>query len=171
MKVGYMDNTYFMKQALKRARAAYRAGETPVGAVIVRDGVVIAGGRNSREKAKNALKHAELCAIDRACRKLGRWRLYDCDLYVTLEPCPMCAGAAINARIRRVVYGASDPKAGSLGSLVDLAELPYNHRPQVVSGVLEEQCAALLSDFFAQLRQRKTREEKERKKQPLNEEK
>ena len=150
-----MDDIFFMKQALKRAKAAYRDGETPVGAVIVRDGVIISSGRNFREKRKNALLHAEIVAIDRACKKLGCWRLCDCDLFVTLEPCPMCAGAVINSRIRRVVYGAADPKAGSFGSVINLAGYPYNHKPEIVSGVLEDECSALLSDFFRQLRTEK----------------
>ncbi len=150
-----MDDKFYMKQAIKRAKVAYKDGETPVGAVIVKDGVVIASGRNYRENKKNALMHAELVAINRACKKLGSWRLVGCDLYVTLEPCPMCAGAAINARIRRVVYGASDGKAGSFGSLVNLNDYPYNHKPEIVSGVLGEECAMLLSDFFKELRIKK----------------
>ncbi len=147
-----MDDKFYMKAALKRAKAAYRDGETPIGAVIVKDGVVIATGRNLREKRKNSLCHAEIIAINRACRRLGAWRLIDCDLYVTLEPCAMCAGAIINSRIRRVIYGASDGKAGSFGSLTDLSAFPYNHKPQITKGVMEEECAALLSDFFKELR-------------------
>lgn len=154
-KVGYMDDIYFMKLALRRARAAYKDGETPVGAVIVKDGAVVASGRNRRENGKNALLHAELIAIQRACRKLKSWRLTGCDLYVTLEPCPMCAGAAINARLRRVVYGASDGKAGSFGSLINLADYPYNHKPEITGGVLEGECAAMLSSFFKELREKK----------------
>lgn len=150
-----MDDSYFMKKAFRMAKAAYKDGETPVGAVIVKDGVVLASGRNRREKKKNALMHAELNAIDRACRKLGCWRLVDCDLYVTLEPCPMCAGAAINARIRRVVYGAADGKAGSFGSVINLNDYPYNHKPEIIGGVMGEECAALLSDFFKELREKK----------------
>ena len=144
----------FMREALRLARLAAEEGEVPVGAVIVRDGAVIAAGRNRREMGKNALAHAELEAIDAACRALGGWRLSGCDLYVTLEPCPMCAGAVINARIGRVIYGARDPKAGSCGSLTDLFALPYNHRPGLISGVLEDECAALLRDFFRALRRR-----------------
>ncbi|MBQ4647547.1 MAG: tRNA adenosine(34) deaminase TadA [Clostridia bacterium] len=150
-----MDDKFYMKEALKRAKAAYKDGETPIGAVIVKDGKIIATGRNLREKRKNALCHGEIIAINRACKKLDSWRLVDCDLYVTLEPCAMCAGAIINARIRRVIYGASDYKAGSFGSLVDLSELPYNHKPQITSGVMEEECAALLSSFFKELRETK----------------
>lgn len=150
-----MDDKFYMKEAIKRAKAAYKDLETPIGAVIVKDGKVISTGRNFREKRKNALCHAEIVAINRACKKLGSWRLVDCDLYVTLEPCAMCAGAIINARIKRVIYGASDGKAGSFGSLVNLAEFPYNHKPQIISGVLQEECAALLSNFFKDLREMK----------------
>ena len=124
----------------------------PVGAVAVWDGEVVGTGFNRRETGKNALAHAELEAIDAACRKLGGWRLHRCDLYVTLEPCPMCAGAIVNARIRRVVFGTRDPKAGCFGSVSDFAALPFNHRPEVVGGVLAEACAAELSAFFQRLR-------------------
>ena len=153
-----MDDNFFMKQALRRARAAYKDWETPVGAVIVKDGVVIASGRNFRENKKNALMHAELIAINRACKKLGSWRLVGCDLYVTLEPCAMCAGAIINARINRVVYGASDAKAGSFGSLINLADYPYNHKPEIVSGVMAEECSSILSAFFKELRIKKKKQ-------------
>lgn len=145
----------FMRLALTLAREAAQEGEVPVGAVIVKDGEVIATGRNRRENGKNALCHAELEAIDRACRLLGGWRLWQCELFVTLEPCPMCAGAVINARIPRVVYGARDPKAGSCGSVVNLFELPYNHSPELVGGVLADECALLLTDFFQKLRDKK----------------
>lgn len=142
----------FMRAAIRLAEEAGAEGEIPIGAVIVKDEQIIAGGRNRRELGKNALYHAEIEAIDAACKALGGWRLPGCALYVTLEPCPMCAGAVINARIGRVVYGASDPKAGSVHSLTELFSLPYNHRPAVTAGVLEDECAALLSDFFARLR-------------------
>lgn len=141
-----------MRQALALAQEAADELETPVGAVIVRNGEVIATGKNRRETGKNALYHAEIEAIDNACKKLGGWRLPGCTLYVTLEPCPMCTGAIINARIERVVYGASDAKAGSMGSVIDLTQLPYNHKPAVERGVLQEECAALLSSFFKNLR-------------------
>lgn len=143
----------FMREALCLARESAAEGEVPVGAVVVRNGEIVARGRNRRETAKNALSHAELEAIGGACRALGGWRLWECELFVTLEPCPMCAGAAINSRLRRVVFGARDPKAGSCGSVVDLFALPYNHRPQLVGGVLEEECSALLSEFFKKLRE------------------
>lgn len=145
------DESY-MSLALELAREAARLGEVPVGAVAVWDGEVVGTGFNRRETGKNALAHAELEAIDTACRKLGGWRLHRCDLYVTLEPCPMCAGAIVNARIRRVVFGARDPKAGCFGSVSDFAALPFNHRPEVVGGVLAEACAAELSAFFQRLR-------------------
>ncbi|GKH45767.1 MULTISPECIES: tRNA adenosine(34) deaminase TadA [Anaerotruncus] len=145
------DESY-MSLALELAREAARLGEVPVGAVAVWDGEVVGTGFNRRETGKNALAHAELEAIDAACRKLGGWRLHRCDLYVTLEPCPMCAGAIVNARIRRVVFGARDPKAGCFGSVSDFAALPFNHRPEVVGGVLAEACAAELSAFFQRLR-------------------
>lgn len=144
-----------MRRALELAREAAQEGEVPVGAVVVCEGKIISEGRNRREKDKNALCHAELEAIDGACRALGGWRLWKCQLYVTLEPCPMCAGAIINARIPQVIYGASDPKAGSCGSVVDLFALPYNHRPQVTAGFLEEEAAALLRDFFQKLREKR----------------
>lgn len=145
----------FMREALALAREAAALGEVPVGAVAVKDGVIVGRGRNRRETGKSALCHAELEAIDQACRALGGWRLWQCELFVTLEPCPMCAGAIINARIPRVVFGAKDKKAGSCGSVVNLFELPYNHKPELVSGVLEEECASLLTEFFRQLRDKK----------------
>ena len=145
------DDSY-LSLALELAREAARLGEVPVGAVAVWDGEVVGTGFNRRETGKNALAHAELEAIDAACRKLGGWRLHRCDLYVTLEPCPMCAGAIVNARIRRVVFGARDPKAGCFGSVSDFAALPFNHRPEVVGGVLAEACAAELSAVFQSLR-------------------
>lgn len=149
----------FMRVALKLAAQAAAEGEVPVGAVVVKDGVVVATGRNRRELGKNALYHAELEAIDNACRALGGWRLWQCELYVTLEPCPMCTGAIINARIPRVIFGAKDCKAGSCGSVVDLFQLPYNHKAEVVSGVLEAECAGLLRDFFKHLRKKKKAKE------------
>lgn len=145
----------FMRQALCCAEQAGARGEVPVGAVVVKDGEIIARGYNRREAGKNALCHAELEAIDTACRLLGGWRLWQCELYVTLEPCPMCTGAIINARIRRVVFGAYDKKAGSCGSVVNLFELPYNHKPELKGGVLEEECGRLLTDFFKKLRDKR----------------
>lgn len=148
------EKEQFMRAALALAREAAAEGEVPVGAVIVKDGEIIATGRNRREVAKQALAHAEIEAIANACAALGGWRLSGCTLYVTLEPCPMCAGAIINARLDRVVYGAPDPKAGSCGTLTDLFELPFNHQPQTERGVLEDECAAVLKDFFKSLRKK-----------------
>ncbi len=150
-----MTDEAYMRLALQLADEAAAEGEVPVGAVVVRDGKVVGTGRNRREKDKNALAHAELEALDEACRTVGGWRLFGATLYVTLEPCPMCAGAIINARIDRVCYGAADPKAGSCGSLVDLFALPYNHRPLCEGGLLKEECAAKLTDFFRSLRRPK----------------
>ena len=147
-----MDPTEYMRKALRLAAISAEEGEVPVGAVVVRDGQIIATGRNRREKGKNALYHAEIEAIDAACKALGGWRLPRCQLYVTLEPCPMCAGAIINARIEKVWFGAYDKKAGSVASVVDLFSLPYNHKPETEGGVLEEECAAQLSAFFKNLR-------------------
>ena len=148
----------WMREAIKLANEAAAEGEVPVGAVIVKDDRIVGTGRNRREIGKDALAHAEVEAISQACRTLGGWRLSGCTLYVTLEPCPMCAGAIINARLDAVVYGASDAKAGSCGSVVDLFELPYNHRPHCIRGVLKDECTALLSDFFAKLRQKRKEE-------------
>ena len=150
-----MEDADFMKMALELAKEAAQEGEVPVGCVITLGDRVVGTGRNRRETRKNALCHSELEAIDEACRTLGGWRLWQCTLYVTLEPCPMCAGAIINARIPRVVYGASDEKAGSCASVVNLFALPYNHRPEVVSGVLEDECRAILQEFFQGLRNRR----------------
>ena len=150
-----MNMNEYMEQALQLARMAAQEGEVPVGAVVVKDGVVIARGRNRRERQKNAVCHAEIEAIYNACKWLGGWRLWQCELYATLEPCPMCAGAIINARIPRVFYGARDEKAGSCGSVVNLFDLPYNHRPALVGGIMEEECSRILTEFFRELRIKK----------------
>lgn len=149
------DDERFMREALRAAGEAYDIGEVPIGAVVVKDGEIVGIGFNRRETGKNALYHAEMTAIDEACKKLGGWRLWQCELYVTLEPCPMCAGAIINSRIRRVVYGCADLKAGSVRSVIDMFSLPFNHRPEVTGGVLEEECSELLSRFFRELREKK----------------
>ena len=163
-----MENDfYYMKQAISRAKAAAKVGEVPIGAVLVKDGKVISSGRNMREGKKNALLHAELVAIARGCKALGAWRLEDCTLYVTMEPCPMCAGAIINSRIKRVVFGCYDKKAGVYGSVMDLQEYPFNHYYDVEGGVMEAECAKLLSDFFAALRVKK-QAEKAAKKSEMN---
>lgn len=146
------DNEFFMRKAIEQAKLAAKIGEVPVGAVVVKDGEIVSAAYNLKESAKSAVSHAELCAVARACERLGGWRLHQCDLYVTLEPCPMCAGAIINARIKNLYFGAYDKKAGCAGSVVDLFSLGFNHKPQVEGGILQEECAALLSNFFAGLR-------------------
>ena len=155
-----------MREALSLAKEAFSMGEVPVGAVAVWDGKIVGRGMNRRETDKNALRHAEIAAIDEACKNLGGWRLWKCDLYVTLEPCPMCAGAIINSRIRRVIFGASDAKAGSCGSVTDMFSLPYNHKPEVVSGILERECSELLTEFFTGLRKKRRGEKAQRCKEP-----
>lgn len=157
-----MTDLELMQLALHEAQLAAEAGEVPVGAVVALDGEPVATAHNTRETLKNATHHAELLAIDAACKKLGGWRLWKCDLYVTLEPCPMCSGAIINSRIRRVVYGAQDPKAGCCGGLTDLFALPFNHHPVIEKGLCEEEAAALMQTFFESLR-RKRLEAKKRK--------
>ena len=144
----------YMREALLLAKKAADEGETPVGAVVVRlsDGEIVGRGYNLRETKRSPLAHAEMIALDEASCVLGGWRVIGCALYVTLEPCPMCAGAIINSRIERLVYGASDHKAGSVESLQRMFELGYNHRPEVVSGVLREECAGVLTEFFRSLR-------------------
>ena len=142
----------FMLAAYEMAKQAYDDGEVPVGAVIVRENVIVAKGRNRREKAKNALLHAEIEAIGNACKALGGWRLWNCELYVTLEPCPMCAGAIINAHIPKVYFGAYDFKNGSCGTITNLFEMPYNFKPECVGGIMADECSALLKDFFKKLR-------------------
>ena len=147
-----MEDLKFMDEALALAREAAAEGEVPVGCVIVRKGEIVGRGRNRRETGKTALGHAEIEAIAEACRNLGGWRLWECTLYVTLEPCPMCAGAIVNARIPRVVYGASDAKCGACGSVCDLFSMDFNHHPTVEKGIREAEAAALLTEFFQNLR-------------------
>ena len=149
-----------MRRAIELAKQAAAEGEVPVGCVITLGDRIVGEGRNRRETEKNALCHAELEAIDMACRTLGGWRLWECSLYVTLEPCPMCAGAIVNARIPRVYYGAPDPKNGCCGSVINLFELPLNHRPELIGGLLEDECAGLLTDFFQRLRLERPRRRK-----------
>lgn len=147
----------YMRKALELAEIAASQGEVPVGAVVVKKstGEIVGRGFNRREYGKSPLTHAEIIAIDEASRRLGGWRLVDCELFVTLEPCPMCTGAIINSRIERVIFGAYDSKAGSCGSVVNLLELPYNHTPPVAGGILAGECAAVLSEFFKNLRKQK----------------
>ena len=147
-----MEREEYMRQALALAEEAAGHGDVPVGCVVVKDGAVIGRGCNRREERGDAVAHAEVEAIRQACRAVGRGNLHDCALYVTLEPCPMCAGAIINARVGTVCYGARDEKAGACGSVLDLFAERFNHRPRVYGGVLKEACAALLQDFFHDLR-------------------
>ena len=147
-----MEDLELMAAALELAKEAAEAGEVPVGCVIARNGQIVGRGRNRRETGKNALAHAEVEAINDACRNLGGWRLWDCTLYVTLEPCPMCAGAIVNARIPRVVFGASDKKCGACGSVCDIFSMDFNHHPTVEKGLLAEEASALLAEFFQHLR-------------------
>ena len=146
------EDEAYMKLALEQAALAARLGEVPVGAVIVKGGQVIAAAHNLREQNRMATAHAELLAIEEACRQLNSWRLTDCTLYVTLEPCPMCAGAIVNSRLTRVVYGAADPQAGCCGSVANFFHMPFNHAPVLTAGVLEQDCAALLKAFFEERR-------------------
>lgn len=146
---------YFMRLAIEQAKLAASIGEVPVGAVITKDNKVVATAFNRREIVKNALCHAEADVIGKACEVLGGWRLWQCELYVTLEPCPMCTGAIINARIPKVIFGAYDGKAGSCGSVVNLFDFPYNHKAEIIGGVLEEECSELLREFFRQLREKR----------------
>ena len=147
-----MEDLEYMDQALALAAEAAADGEVPVGCVIVCRGQIVGRGRNRREQGKTALAHAEIEAIDQACRTLGGWRLWECTLYVTLEPCPMCAGAIINARIPRVVYGAKDSKFGACSSVCSLFSMAFNHHPTVEAGIREAECAALMQTFFQDLR-------------------
>ena len=148
----------YMQKALETAKESMSCGEVPVGAVVVKDGEIISISSNKRESTGDATAHAETEAIRKACQKLGRWRLSDCELYVTLEPCPMCAGAILNARIKRVVIGAKDPRGGAMGSLVDLCAYPFYHKPAVEYGVCEKESRELLREFFENKRKNKDTE-------------
>jgi len=143
----------FMRAAIELAQQAADDGEVPVGAVVVRKDEIVGEGRNRRESGKNALYHAEIEAIDNACKRLGGWRLWECELYVTLEPCPMCAGAIVNARIPQVYFGAYDVKNGCCGSVANVLELPNGYHPSYQGGILEEECSDMLSNFFKRLRE------------------
>lgn len=152
----YYTHERYMSLALKEAEKARKKGEAPVGAVVVKDGIIIAGGHNERELKNDVTLHAEMTAIRKACKKLGSWRLNDCDLYVTLEPCTMCAGAIIQARLRNLYIGTSDLKAGAAGSVIDVFRVnAFNHRVEVSWGILEEQCSGILKEFFRELRDKK----------------
>ena len=150
-----MTDEELMRAALDEARKAAALGEVPVGAVIAKDGEIISRAHNLRETGKNAVYHAEMLAIDAACKALGGWRLWQCELFVTLEPCPMCSGAIINSRIKRVVYGAKDPKAGCCGGMTDLFALTFNHHPVMEQGLLEAESQQLMQEFFARLREKR----------------
>lgn len=142
----------FMQLAISEAKKAATENEVPVGAVIVKDGVVLAAAHNMREQKQNALSHAEIEAINSACKKLGSWRLDGCEMYVTLEPCPMCTGAIINARIKTVIFGAFDKNAGCMDSVINLCDYPLGHKVEVYAGICEDECQKLLQDFFENLR-------------------
>ena len=147
----YTQDEKYMLLALEEAKKAEKEDEVPVGAIIVRKGEIVSSAYNTREYGKNALYHAEIKAIDEACKKLGGWRLVGCTMYVTLEPCPMCAGAIINARVEKVVYGASDHKAGAFGTMINLTDYPL-FKPQIISGVLVDDCSKILTEFFKKKR-------------------
>ena len=145
-------NREYMREALAEAKKAEAKGEVPVGAVIVKDGKIIARGHNLREEKQNALSHAEIECINEACKVLGTWRLEGCKMYVTLEPCPMCTGAIINSRISTLVFGAYDSKAGCIDSVINLCDYPFNHRPEIYGGIMEEECKEILTEFFNKMR-------------------
>ena len=147
-----MDHQTYMARALELAAQAAQVGDVPVGCVIVRDGEIIGEGRNRREENGDATAHAELGAIRDACQRVGSWRIHGCTLYVTLEPCPMCAGGIINARIEQVRYGTKDEKAGACGSVLNLFEERFNHKPRIYRGPMENECGRILQDFFEELR-------------------
>ncbi len=157
------EQEFFMTKALELARQAFNEDEVPIGAVVVRNGEIVGIGYNKRDTEKNALLHAETIAIYNACKKLGGWRLWECDLYVTVEPCPMCSGAVINSRIRNLYFGAKNPKAGACGSVINLFDYSFNHKPNITSGLLEEECSKIMSEFFLKVRE-KRKAEKEIKK-------
>lgn len=151
--VELLPDEYFMREALRQAQKAYAAAEVPVGAVIVRDGKIIARAHNQVELLKDATAHAEMLTLTQAEAAVGDWRLTDCDLYVTKEPCAMCAGALVHTRIRRVIFGCADPSAGAAGSVVNLLQMPgFNHRCQITADVLQNECAVILQDFFRKRR-------------------
>ncbi len=154
MENNIYSDEYYMQKALELARKAFEIGEVPVGAVIINKltGEIVGEGYNKRESDKSPIAHAEIIAINEASKNLGGWRLINCEIYITLEPCPMCSGAIINSRIERVIYGADDKKAGCCSSIINLFELPFNHKPIIISGVMKNECSKILSDFFKKLR-------------------
>ncbi len=147
-----MGKEFFMKAALKEAKKAYNKGEVPVGAVIVKDNEIISKGHNLKESKNNTIKHAEIIAIEKASKAMNSWRLEDCDIYITMEPCPMCMGAIINSRIRKIYYGVSDQKSGACGSVIDLTEYKFNHIPKYEKNILKNECREILQQFFKGLR-------------------
>lgn len=159
MAVEQVSDIELMQLALEQAKQAAKEGEVPVGAVVALDGEVVSAAYNKREQDKNALAHAEILAINKACQKLGGWRLWQCELFVTLEPCPMCAGAIINSRIKRLVYGAPDLKAGCCTSIVHLFDFDFNHKPIIESGLLAQESTKELKEFFLSLRLKKSKKE------------
>lgn len=157
-----MDKEFFMKEALKEAKKAYKKEEIPVGAVIVKNGQIIGRGHNLKETKKNTIKHAEIIAIENASKNLKAWRLEDCEMYVTLEPCTMCAGAIINARINKVYIGTEDAKTGACGSVLNIFEYPFNHKVEIEKNIMKQECEKIIKDFFVELRKKKSKD-KERK--------
>lgn len=155
-KGGMSLESYFMGEALQEAQKAFNLKEVPIGAVVVKDGIIVGRGHNLRETAKDPTAHAEMIAIREASKTLGGWRLMDCDLYVTIEPCPMCAGAIMLSRIKRLIIGAMDPKGGAAGSLLSIPEDErFNHQTEIIQGIREEECSSIMKDFFRELRKSK----------------
>ena len=164
-----MEDEIFMKEAIKQAKRAYKQDEVPIGCVIVQDGKVIARAYNKRNMKRNPLAHAEIMAIHKAAKVTGDWRLEDCVMYITLEPCQMCAGAIVQARIPKVVIGSMNPKAGCAGSILNLLQVQaFNHQVELVKGVMEEECTSMLQEFFKELRDRKKEEKKKLKEQEVS---
>ena len=158
MRRTYTEEEKYMKEAIRQAKRGWKLGEVPIGCVIVHDGKIIGRGYNRRKTDKNTLRHAEITAIDKASRVMGDWRLEGCTMYVTLEPCQMCAGALVQSRIDRVVIGSMNPKAGCAGSVLNLLQIAgFNHQVEIVQGVCQEECSAMLSEFFKELREKKKR--------------
>lgn len=151
----------YMKQAIKEAQKAYQKEEIPVGAIIVKEGKIIARAHNQKETKQDTTKHAEIIAIQKASKKIGAWRLENCEMYVTLEPCTMCMGAIINARIKKIYIGTTDEKTGACGSFIDLSQYKYNHKVEIEKGILKEQCEYILKDFFKELRKKKAKTKEE----------
>ena len=160
------EDERYMKEAVRQAKKAWKIGEVPIGCVIVYEGKIIGRGYNRRTIDKNTLAHAELQAIRKASRKMGDWRLEDCTMYVTLEPCQMCSGAIVQARVKRVVVGCMNPKAGCAGSILNLLQMDqFNHQAELTTGVLEEECSRMMKDFFKELREKRKKEKEDNKKE------